>query len=160
MLSDGPSMCNVQGAHAADVPASTKPGFWKLAAPRMEVTRACNPPLAWRCICHWCNCASATLSGEHGPHQHWMTRIAVLKVVSAEDFAPGQPSQWLNFRCRRDPRVWKISPQYWPAAVAPVVVPLIPHDHSEEQDLVSHNRKLFATVFAVQKDKGCFHGCI
>lgn len=83
MLSDGVLMCNVQEAHAADVPASTKPGFWNLAAPRIEVTDVCNPSLVWRRICHGCNCADAILSGKHGPRQHWMTCIVVLQVVSA-----------------------------------------------------------------------------
>lgn len=83
MLSDGVLMCNVQQARTADVPASTKPSFSKLAALRMEVTCVFNPPLVWRHICHWCNCANAILSGKRGPRQHWMTCIAVLQVVSA-----------------------------------------------------------------------------
>lgn len=93
MLSGGALMCNVQGPHAADVPANTKPNFWKLAAPQMEVTHVCNPPLVWRHICHWCNCAHVILSGKHGPDQHWMTCIASC-VCTKTLHQDSYPSGW------------------------------------------------------------------
>lgn len=116
MLSDGVLMCNVQEAYAADVSASTKPVFWKLAAPRIEVIHVRNPPLVWRCICHWCSCAGAILSGKHGSWQHWWFASTAswicTKILHHES---------LNPRCSSVARVWKISTHSWPAAVAAVV---------------------------------------
>lgn len=78
MLSDGVLMFNVQEALAADAPANTKPMFWKLAAPRIEVICGCDPPLVWgtfatgaAVLVQFCQVSMVQQYGKLGLHQEF-----------------------------------------------------------------------------------------